>query len=392
MNKNEKILIFGGGMLQISLIKTANRLGYYTIVIDPDPNALGKKVADQFIVVSGSDFERTLEIAINNTIKGLVTTATDKPLLMMAEVAEKLNLPFPSKNSVYNTINKFELKKTLLTNNVPCAKGILTNYLELEDNLNKSKIHFPLIIKPIDSSGSRGAYYCRTKDELASVFSDSIKYSSFDKVLIEEFLDGPEISIESLIQDNILHIIQITDKTTTPYPYNVEMQHLQPSRFYREYYDDIYRILSNAVKSLKLNDCALHPEMKITKQGIKIIEIGPRLGGDFITSHLTPLSTGINIEEQMIKIAIGEKINYKRLYNRYSAVIFFDFVKSKININNLKELIQCLKNDVSEFEFYYSDESALPTITNSLERHGHVVFSADSLKSLFSIKEKILSS
>lgn len=389
MKNVDKILIFGGGMLQISIIQTAKRLGYNTIVIDPDPKAFGKEIADEFIVVPGNDFEKTYEIAVNNKIRGVVTAATDKPLLMMSRIAEKLKLPFPSEAAIYNTINKFEFKKTLVKNKIPCAKGVLTNPIELSDDLRHSGIKFPLIVKPIDNSGSRGVYYCKTMDEFVRIFPESIKYSNFDKVLIEEYLEGPEISIEALVQDNNLNIIQITDKTITPFPYNVEMEHLQPSRFYSDYYSEIYLVLNNAAKVLNLNNCALHPEIKITKDGIKIVEIGPRLGGDFITSHLTPLSTGINIEEQLVKIAVGEEINVARKTNRYSAVLYFDFLNNPINVNRLNSQIKNLKNNISAFKVYYDDFSDLPVITNSLERHGHVVFYADSLEELLFIKGQL---
>jgi len=385
-----KLLIFGAGMLQVSLIKTAKELGYYTIAIDPDPNAVGKNVADEFEVVSGSDYETTFTIANNNKVKGIVTTATDKPLLMMAKVAEKLCLPFPSETAIYNTINKFELKNILVSNKISCAKGVLTNLTKLNEKLNHSDITFPVIIKPIDSSGSRGVYYCESKEELIAVYSKCTEYSKYDKVLIEEYLDGPEISIEVLVQDNNLHIIQITDKTVTPFPYTVEMGHLQPSRFHPAYGAEIYQVLNAAVKALNLNNCALHPEMKITKNGLKIVEIGPRLGGDFITSHLTPLSTGINMEEQLIKIAVGEKINIVKKANRYSSVLFFDLSKNNTNATQIVNKIKTLKDYVSEHELYFSDLNNLPVITNSLERHGHAIFSADTLEELVSIKEQLL--
>lgn len=392
MNKSESIMIFGAGMLQVSIIQTARDLGFYTIAVDPDKNAIGKIIADQFYTVAGTDFDKTLEIARTHQIKGLVTSATDKPLLMMARIAEKLELPFPTEKAISNTINKFELKKILLENNIPCAKGVMTNLEELIPNLENSGISFPVIVKPTDSSGSRGVYYCKSLDELIGAYSECIKYSNFDKVLIEEYLEGPEISIEALVQDNNLYIIQITDKTVTPFPYNVEMGHLQPSRFYAAYYDEIYQVLKNAVLALNLNNCALHPEMKITKDGIKIVEIGPRLGGDFITSHLTPLSTGVNMEEQLIKIATGEKINLTKKTNRFSSVLYFDFLKNPIDLSKIKGQVELLKNNVSEFKLYYEDYSNLPVITNSLERHGHLVFSAETLEELIIVKKQLINS
>lgn len=379
-------------MLQCSIICTAKKMGYHTIVIDPDSKAIGQSIADEFIVVDANDYETTLEIAESNSVKGLVTSATDNPLIMMAKVAMALNLPFPSEDSIENTINKFKLKHFLQCNNIPCAKGVFTDLSDIEEQIKQEDLQFPLIVKPIDSSGSRGVYYCMDKEELEEVSKNSIKYSKSKKVLVEEYLDGPEISVEALVQYNELHIIQITDKTTTSFPYNVEMGHLQPSRYYEEYYDEIYHILSKVIKVLNLNNCALHPEMKLTNDGIKIVEIGPRLGGDFITSHLTPLSSGINMEEQLVKIAVGEKIDILRKANRYSSVLYFDFLTNPLGRNKLRTKIGKLKENISAFELYYNDSLYLPVITNSMERHGHVVFSADSLEKLFIIKDQILNS
>jgi carbamoyl-phosphate synthase large subunit len=168
------------------------------------------------------------------------------------------------------------------------------------------------------------------------------------------------------------------------------MGHLQPSRFHLAYGKEIYQMLNAAIKALNLNNCALHPEMKITNNGLKIVEIGPRLGGDFITSHLTPLSTGINIEEQLIKIAVGEKINIVKKTNRYSSVLFFDLSKNSANAIQIINKIKTVKDYVTAYELYFTDLNKLPVITNSLERHGHVIFSADSLEELVSIKEQLL--
>lgn len=117
------VLIFGGGPLQISLIINVKKMGYHAIVIDPDFNAVGSKVADLFIKVEGDDFDKTLNIAIENKIKGIVTTATDKPILMMCRIAKILNLPFPSYESCEILLNKTRFKQFLENNNMPFAKG-----------------------------------------------------------------------------------------------------------------------------------------------------------------------------------------------------------------------------------------------------------------------------
>jgi biotin carboxylase len=386
MKEGDALLIFGGGMLQVSLIKTANCLGYRTVVIDPNPNAPGRVIADEFVVVGGDDFDSTLEIAKRNRVSGVVTSATDKPLVMMARIARRLNLAFPSECAIRNTINKFELKKTLQANDIPCAKGYLCGLEEIEARLEQNPIPFPLIIKPIDSSGSRGVFYCDSISSLRRVFQESLKHTSFDKVLIEEFMEGPEISVECLVQNAVVHVIQVTDKTTTPFPYNVELGHVQPSRHIQEHGASIRKVIASSVRALKLDDCALHPELKITKSGVRIVEIGPRLGGDFITSHLVPLSTGINMEEQLINIATRRQIDVTPTLRRFSAVVFFDFKRCPTGRVGLADHVRHIREYVHDFELYYSDSDELPVVTNSMERHGHIVISSDSLDELLHIK------
>ena len=119
-------MIFGGGELQLSLIKTAKKMGFSTIVIDPDENAPGKDISDLFFVVSAEDYQSTLEIAKNHKVKGLVTTATDHPIIMMAKIASELNLRFPTLESVSTILDKAAFKKVLQKSNIPCSKAILT--------------------------------------------------------------------------------------------------------------------------------------------------------------------------------------------------------------------------------------------------------------------------
>jgi len=279
------VLIFGGGPLQISLIINVKKMGYHAIVIDPDFNAVGSKVADLFIKVEGDDFDKTLNIAIENKIKGIVTTATDKPILMMCRIAKILNLPFPSYESCEILLNKTRFKQFLENNNMPFAKGY---EFRSPKKTIPSNLAFPVIIKPVMNSGSRGVIKCDGILEFQNKIEETIKHCENKGYLIEEYIQGDEISVETLVQGNKIHIIQITDKIVSAPPYNVELGHIQPSRY--EYLRPaIEKLLQDIVDKLNLNNCALHPEMKVYNNRLTLIEIGPRLGGDFITSHLVPL-------------------------------------------------------------------------------------------------------
>jgi biotin carboxylase len=324
------ILIFGGGDLQISIIKKAKILGYKTIVLDPNSNAPGKNYCDKFYDIAGDDYERTLEVAKFHKVVGVVTAATDHPILMMCRIAEALNLPFPTFNSCETLLNKGKFKDFLRDNNINHAKGSVYNFDEIID---KSAINFPVILKPIKNSGSRGVLKCEKKENFERDITECKSFCSKGPFIIEEFISGDEISVEAFVINNKVQIVQITDKIITSPPYNVELGHIQPSK-YDGKREGIENILQKIVDKLDLNNCVLHPEIKIDNGKLIIIEIGPRLGGDNITSLLVPLSTGIDMEALQINISTGKKIDLNFLHN-HSLISFLDFLEDKKVIDEI---------------------------------------------------------
>ena len=302
----DSILVFGGGLLQLSIIKRIQNFGYPAIVIDPDETAPAREIADFFFRVGGNDFETTKRIALDFNVKGIVTSATDKPILMMCRIAEELGFLFPSYRSCETVLNKAKFKRFMEGHNMAHADG--REYHE-GDTLSDLNIDFPVIVKPVMNSGSRGVIKCEDSLSLDKAINETLIHCGNKNFLIEEFVIGDEVSVEVLVQYGKVQILQITDKIVTEPPYNVELGHIQPSR-YLYLKDEITDLLQAVVDKLGLDNCALHPELKINGNRITIIEIGPRLGGDFITSHLVPLSTGVNMEDQLIKISLGIPTTY----------------------------------------------------------------------------------
>lgn len=381
----DSILIFGGGILQLSIINRVKLAGFQSIVIDPDPKAIGKDSADIFYEVSGSDYETTKKIAQQYNVIGIVTAATDNPILMMCRLAEELNLPFPSYDSCETVLDKAKFKEFLKTNNIPHARGVM-----IMGAIDVDRIHmkYPLITKPLSNSGSRGVIKSNTKEELKNAIMETLMHSKDGRILIEEFIEGDEISVEALVQNKKVHILQITDKIVTPPPYNVELGHIQPSK-YNDLKSEILGLLQTIVDKTGLDNCALHPELKICDGIITIIEIGPRLGGDYITSDLVPLSTEVNMEDQLLKIAIGLPIDFTSV-NKASMISYFNFpaneiVKRKIINEQLGSNFKGLKS----ITFNLEEGSLIPQITNSLNRYGHFILSGDSLDELIAYKKEI---
>lgn len=374
----ESLLIFGGGELQVSLIKKANELNYYTIVIDPDPKAIGKKYANLFFAIDGQDYQATLKLAKDFSVKGLVTSATDKPILMMSKIAEELNLQFPSYHSCRTLLDKSLFKIFLKENSLPHANG---NTYSLNEKIDKDAINFPAIVKPVQNSGSRGVLKCDNRESLEGIVKETLQYSNNNKFLIEDFIDGDEISIEAIVHKKKVEIIQITDKVVSAPPFNVELGHSQPSKYAR-LKNEFMNILQKIVDKSELDNCAIHPEFKINQDKITIIEIGPRLGGDFITSHLVPLSTSVDMEKLTIDIATKKEIDFT-IKNNASMISYFNFQPDKIvalvpSIDEIKKKFEHIVDFV--FKLNAGDKSR--HITNSLDRYGHFILGGNELSEL----------
>lgn len=384
MYQNKKpVLIFGVGPLQESIIARAKKMGLYTVGIDPCEDATCRDCVDAFEVVPGQDYEGHCAVIEKYGIDAIITAATDKPLVMMARLAEKYGFPFYSVETAQWSTDKFQMKKRFELGGVPHAQGRLISKVEEAEGLI-----FPVIVKPRDNSGSRGVKLCRDKNELQISINEALENSKLDTVLVEEFIEGPEYSIESLHHDGKSEVIQFTEKKTTEFPYNVELGHIQPANITDENKQKIREIIAKIGKALNFENCPSHTELKINNRGIFVIETSPRLGGDYITSTLTPLSTGVNLEDELLKISLGETINPQPMAVQYSGVRFFAFKEGCV--------IEHVPNDefvktwphVVDFSFNLQKGEKVHQITSSLNRYGHITLIAGNRESIDDAFEK----
>lgn len=371
----KSILVFGIGPLQKSLIARCKAKGLFTVGIDPCEDAAGKEDVDAFEVVGGQDYEKTLEVAKKYNIAGVITAATDKPLVMMARVAEALKLPFFSVETAQWSTDKYLMKQRFIEGGVPCAKGVL---IENADDFKKTGFEFPVIVKPRDNSGSRGVKLCNDEDELQTAFAEAMEYTRKTSVLVEEYIEGQEYSIEGLHYNGKSEVIQFTEKTTTEIPYNVELAHKQPACLSARQKEAIKTVVAKIAECMHFENCPSHTELKINKKGIFVIETSPRFGGDYITSTLVPLSTGINVEDQLINITLGEKVDtLTGRFEKSSGVRFFCFPEGEVKyIDPEIEKITKMPG-VYSFELNLKAGDKIGKITSSLNRYGEVIVSCD---------------
>lgn len=378
------ILIFGVGELQRSIINRAARRGLFTVGIDPCEEASARDACDIFEVVGGQDFEGTLAVAKKYNVSALVTASTDKPLVMMARVAKELHLPFFSMETAEWSTDKFQMKQRFMEGGVPCAKGRLIRHAEEAKNLC-----FPVICKPRDNSGSRGVKLCRDVNELQECIDEALDNSKLDTVLVEEFIEGREFSIETLHYEGKSEVIQFTEKKTTEFPYNVELGHKQPASLTDDERQHVRDIISKIAVCMHFENCPSHTELKVNERGIFVIETSPRLGGDYITSTLTPLSTGINLEDQLLHIALGEKVDtITGRVNKASAVCFFSLSKGTVTAidEHISEVVSW--PNIHSFGLKLKVGDNVNQITSSLNRYGQFVVTGKNRQELDNLVTK----
>lgn len=371
----DKILIIGGGEMQFPLIKKAKQLGLKVIVTDYSKEAPGLAVADYPYIISTNDLKGNLEIALKHKVSGVITSS-DFPVNTVAYICEELGLPGLSIESAKLCTNKYLQRQILKSNNVNVPSFINLSVEQVDYNLLFASGK-EYVLKPFSSSGSRGVHRVRNQKELEIAYQDSNKYSVNNEIILEEYIDGQEYSVEILVQNNICHIVAITEKILVPSIDSfVEECHIIPADIINSVKVRVEVFVQKAVKSLKLNNSAVHLELKINSEGnIYIIEIGGRLGGDFITSHLVPLSTGIDMLENALRISLAQPIDIERKLNMVSAV---KFITSENFFNTQKFMSE---NEVNFIEKEIKTFKDIPTL-NSLDRLGYFILQEETRSEL----------
>jgi biotin carboxylase len=373
----KKVLIIGASVLQLPAIKKAKEMGFYVGVVDYNPQAVGIKHADEFFNVSTVDTEGILKTAKSFQPDGIMTLATDMPMRSIAAVTKKLNLQGISMESAIKATDKGEMIRSFKEHGVDSPWFFI---LKSKDDLESisGKITYPCIIKPVDNAGSRGVILVNKESELNDAFDYSRKNSRNGEVIIEEFMTGSEVSVEVMAIDGEIHILAITDKITTGPPYFVEMGHSQPSQLSETTQKRIKDLAVKAMQALNINNGPAHIEIMATTDGPKMIELGARMGGDNITTHLVPLSTGIDMVKATIEVCLGYRPDISPRLKKASAIKYLDVAKGIITSISGVESALSLKG-VANVVINKNIGEIVSDIKSSTDRVGYVIAQADKV-------------
>ena len=382
------LMILGASILQLPAILKAKEMGIEVIAVDMDKQAIGFKNADICLEISTIDIPNVIKAASEYRIDGVMTLASDMPMRTVAAVASELNIIGISKETALKATNKALMRQCLKENGVSIPRFFcVTDYDEYISASHKLGAKF--IVKPADNSGSRGVFLIENREDVCYAYEYSRKHSRNGEIVLEEFMEGPEVSVETVSVGGRVHIVAITDKLTTGSPRFVEMGHAQPSRFSETIKAQIEAVATAAVKAIGIETGPSHTEIIVTSAGPKIVELGARLGGDNITTHLTPLSTGVDMVESCIKIALGNKPDLQRKINKGSAIRYFKVPAGKITDIRGIEDAQRLAG-IKQISFVKTIGDTVGEINCSSDRIGFVIAQADSANNAIHVCEEAI--
>ena len=392
--KNKKIIIIGAGLLQVPAIQIAQDMGLYAIVFDYNKDAHGMKIADLPMVVSTRDVDGSVRAARDLSkqmeINGVITVGTDASTTVAA-VANALGLPGNRFEDAYAASNKIRMRERFKKNNVPQPNFFpVWNYeetIEAFRHLNK-----PVVLKPADNMGARGVMKVENESDILAAFNRAKSSSPSGEVIIEEYMDGPELSIDMLIYDNEIYVTGVADRIIEYPPFFIETGHIMPSNLDKDKIDNAIKVMKDGIKALNLKIGAAKGDIKVTKNGAMVGEIAARLSGGFMSAYTYPLSTGVNLIKNAIEIALGNppsdlkpkwnKVSVEKAFLPGTGIIeSIDGIEKAKNINGIKEVF--IKTKAGDI---------LVPPTNNLDKAGNVIAVGSTRDEAIAIANKAIDS
>jgi len=367
----KKIAIIGASYLQLPLVVKAKEMGLETICFAWSDGAVAQGTCDKFYPISIIEKEKILAICRTERIDAVTSIASDAAVPTVAYIAAHLHLVGNSPESAYRSTNKYAMRKALCISSSRCPKFVtVQNARQAVERT--AALRFPLIVKPCDRSGSAGVTKVETAEELLSASETALALAFEHEAIIEEFITGVEVSVETISWQGTHHILAITDKVTSGAPHFVELAHHQPSRHAAETQTEIKRQTQVALTTLGINYGASHAEFLITDEGhVFVTEVGARMGGDFIGSDLVPLSSGYDYLKGVIDVACGTFSPPYVRSRRCTGVWFFSRMTMPAleYIQKRRQYPEIVRAEVSSLE--------LPELTKSADRSGYFIYQSD---------------
>jgi biotin carboxylase len=355
----------------------------FVVALDGINDAPGFEFADESIVVDIRDPETCLQAVSHLNPAAVLGLATEVAVVTVAAIAAHYGLKGLSVEAAYNCTSKLQMRKRFFENAIPSPRFNVVAGEEELDALSHS-FGYPLVLKPSDSAGSRGVSIVSSPEALHAAFAHASKFTLSGEILIEEFMEGVEISVEAFVQDWEATILALSDKKRTESFYPLDTQVIFPSTKSPEVQQRARDIARDAIKACKVNNAVVHMEMIVTPEGPKMVELAARGAGFHVFSKMLAWVCDINTVKLLIDISLGNKVELNNIKQR-GAVLSFPFsdagtVVSVEGINEVKAI-----PGVHDVEVYVKEGDNVNELRSGSDRVAHIIAFGDTRAEVESI-------
>ena len=305
------ILILGAGLMQRPSIEAARELGFKTLVADANPSAMCSVYADRFEPVDLKDREglANLALSMKDDLAGVFTAGTDFSA-SVSYVAEKCGFTAHSFESSLNASDKTRMRRCFKDAGVPSPDFSKISRNEIVSYIKPgilADIEFPKVVKPVDNMGARGCRLIRDSSEFLFSVEEAVRYSRTGNAILEDYMAGPEFSIDSIVYDGTLTITGFADRHIYFPPYFIEMGHTMPTAVPEKDRNALIRTFAHGIHALGLTCGVAKADIKMTEKGPMIGEIAARLSGGYMSGWTYPYASSVNLTKQAMLIALGRE-------------------------------------------------------------------------------------
>jgi biotin carboxylase len=394
----QTILIISGGLEAVSGIRLAKKAGLFVVVSDGDPDAPGFQVADGRLLASTYDVQRTVEAALDYNrnqrhIDGVLSVAADVPQTVAA-VARALSLPGISEGSAFLAADKLAMKRQFKKDGVAIPWFSPVESLE-HLRLLVAEQAYPLVLKPVDSRGARGVLRLTGDVPLDWAYSTSRSESPSGRVMLEEFLPGPQVSTESVVLSGKVHTVGFADRNyellETYAPFIIENGGQMPSRLPRAARERTQRLLEQAASSLGISEGVIKGDVVVTGGHPAVIELAARLSGGYFCTHQIPLSTGVDLVGAAFDLALGNPVNPGRLTPRFSRSVAQRFFFPRSGVVSRVSIPDRFEGDqrIEMLEIYRKPGDHIGPVVSHPSRAGVVITAGSSLGEVVGLAQDV---
>lgn len=373
-----KAMVIAGGVPQMELLRQLKERKIETVLLDGNENCLARAIPDKFYKVNIFNIEDVKKIAVDEKVDFIITVCADQVLLVVAEVSEMLGLPcYIGYKQAQDVSDKIRMKKIFKENKIPTTK-----YLELESlDMNEiAKLNYPLVVKPVDAYSSKGVRKAETEKELIAYYNEAKKISRSGGVIVEEFFEGEEISVDAFVLNGKAHILSITNSEKVKDKDRfVIFRGRYPAAIPDTIRNQIEDVAQKIADSFGLVNSPLLVQLLHNNENISVLEFCARTGGN-MKWLLIKNSCGVDVITATIDITLGlaPDITPKEVNNN---VVVNDFIYCKPGVfDHFEGFDELVENGIiNEFHPVRTKGTEMHGVTSSSDRIAGMNIIADSV-------------